>query len=156
MGFKSGHWLGHSRPFTFVFWSHSSIALVVCLGLYALSCWNRNPVTSLKSFVLWSRFSSILLHSLFPLYQSPSPLKSIPIAWCCHHHASGRDGVRQVMNCAWFSRHSALHSGQRISLNHIIFCLTLCLSRAFLQTQGVRSCAFFSRVASVRPHSLKA
>ena len=32
MGFKSGLWLGHSRTFIFLFWSHSSVALPVCLG----------------------------------------------------------------------------------------------------------------------------
>ena len=79
MGIKSVLWLGHSRNFMFLFWSHSSVALAVCLG--SLSCWNVNLHRSLGSFALWSRFSSriclylapfILTSSLYP-YKSPSP-----------------------------------------------------------------------------------
>ena len=45
------------------------------------------------------------LHSSFPLSWLVSqflPLKNIRTAWCCHHHASGRDGIGLVMSGAWF------------------------------------------------------
>ncbi len=50
-----GLWLGHSRTFTELSLSHSCIALTVCLGL--LSCWKVNFQPSLRSRVLWNRFS---------------------------------------------------------------------------------------------------
>ena len=74
MGFKWGLWLSHSRTFTFLFWSNSSVALAVCLG--SLSCCNVNLHHSLKSFALWSRFSSICLY-LAP-FSVPSILTSLP------------------------------------------------------------------------------
>ncbi len=47
IGLKSGLWLGHSRTFTELSLSHSSVALVVCLG--TLSCWEVNLQPSLRS-----------------------------------------------------------------------------------------------------------
>ena len=76
MGFMSGLWLGHSRTFTFLFWSHSSVALAVCLG--SLSCWNVNPRRSLRSFALWSRFSSRICLYLAP-FIVPFILASLPV-----------------------------------------------------------------------------
>ena len=76
MGFKSGLWLGHSRRFTFLFWSHSSVVLAVCLG--SLSCWNINLRHSLRSFSLWSRFSSRICLYLAP-FIVPSILRSLPV-----------------------------------------------------------------------------
>ena len=72
--------------------SHSCIVLAVFKG--SLSCWKVNLRPSLRSWALWSRFSSRI-----SLYFAPSflrswlvsqslPLKNIPTAWCCHHHAS--------------------------------------------------------------------
>ena len=58
---------------------------------------NLHP--SLRSWVLWRRFSSRILlislynYSSFPrswLVSQSLPLKNIPTAWCCHHH----DGAR--------------------------------------------------------------
>ena len=62
VGFKSGLLLGHSRTFTFLFRSHSSVALAVCFG--SLSCWNVNLRHSLRSFAL---FSSRICLYLAPL-----------------------------------------------------------------------------------------
>ena len=56
IGFKSGLWLGHSRTFTQLSWSHSFDILAVCLG--SLSCWKINRSPSLRSRALWSRLSS--------------------------------------------------------------------------------------------------
>ena len=76
MGFKSELWLGHSRTFTFLFWTHSSVALAVCLG--SLSSCDVNLLHSLMSFVLWSRFSSrICLH--LAAFIVPSILASLPV-----------------------------------------------------------------------------
>jgi hypothetical protein len=54
--FKSGLWLGHSMTFRDLSWSHSCVFLAVCLG--SLSCWKVNLHPSLRSWDLWSRFSS--------------------------------------------------------------------------------------------------
>ena len=85
IGFKSGLWLSHSRTFRDLSQSHSCIVLAVCLGL----------LSRLRSWALWSRFSSkiSLYFALFIFPQSwlvsqSLPLKNIPTAWCCHHHAS--------------------------------------------------------------------
>ena len=93
-GIQVGLWLGHSRTLTFLFWSHSSVALAECLG--SLSCLNVNLRCSLRSSALWSRFSSRICLYLVPLVvpslslqvSQSLPLKSIPRAWCCHHHVS--------------------------------------------------------------------
>ena len=76
MGFKSGLWLGRSRTFMFLFWSHSSVALPVCLG--SLSCWNINLHRCRRSFALWSRFSSRIGLYLAP-FIVPSVLTSLPV-----------------------------------------------------------------------------
>ena len=76
MGFKSWLSLGHCRTFTFMFWSHSSVALAVCLG--SLSCWNVNLHRSLRSFALWSRFSSRIYLYLAP-FIVPSILTSLAV-----------------------------------------------------------------------------
>ena len=47
IGFKSGHWLGHSRTFRDLSRSHSCVVLAVCLG--SLSCWKMNLDPSLRS-----------------------------------------------------------------------------------------------------------
>ena len=90
------------------------IALDVCLG--SLSCWNINlcpqskVVCSLKQVLIkdWPVFGSIH-YSLDP-YQFPSPCrwKASP-----QHDATitmfhGRDDVKWVMSCAWFSPDIAL------------------------------------------------
>ena len=67
---------GHSRTFTFLFWSHSSVALALCLG--SLSCWNVNLQHSLRSFALWSRFSSRIYLYLAP-FIVPSILTRLPV-----------------------------------------------------------------------------
>ena len=76
MGFKSALLLGHSRTYTFLFWSHSSVALAVCLESW--SCWNINLHCSLRSFVLWRRFSSRICLYLAP-FIVPSILPSLPV-----------------------------------------------------------------------------
>ena len=102
--------LGHSRTFTFLFWSHSSVALAVCLG--SLSRWNvtlcsqSKVVCALKQVLItdFPVFGSIHC-SLYP-YQS-LPLKSIPIAWHCHHHQlHSRECVKTGDElCLFYSRH---------------------------------------------------
>ena len=76
MGFESGLGLGHSRTFTFLFWSHSSVALAGCLG--SLSYWNVNLHGSLKSFALWSSFFSRICLYLAP-FMVPSIPTSLPV-----------------------------------------------------------------------------
>ena len=49
-------WLGHSRTFTDLSRSHPCIGLAVCFR--SLSCWKLNLHPTLRSWVLWSRFSS--------------------------------------------------------------------------------------------------
>ena len=74
--------------------SHScSEAVTLAAWLGSLSCWKVNICHSLRWFQAGSHqwFAWIWLHSLFPLSLPVSqalPLKSIPITWCCHHHAS--------------------------------------------------------------------
>ena len=74
IGFKSGLWLGHSRTFTELSWSHFDI-LAVCLG--SLSCWKMN-LTPVWSRALWSRFSSRM--SLYTAaFILPSIRTSLPV-----------------------------------------------------------------------------
>ena len=66
---------------------------LVCLGL--MSCWKVHLRPSLRSWELWSWFSS-RISLYFAPFIFPSILTSLPIpaaetsltAWCCHHHAS--------------------------------------------------------------------
>ena len=92
IGFKSGLWLGHSRTFRDLSWSHSCVVLVVCLGL---SCWRWTfapvwgPECSGAGFHQGSLCT--LLRSSLPrswLVSRSLPLKNIPTAWCCHHRGS--------------------------------------------------------------------
>ena len=66
-------------------WSHSSIVLAVCFG--SLSCWKVNLRPSLRSWALWSRFSSS-----FSLYSAPfifpSILTCLPVIAIEKHHHS--------------------------------------------------------------------
>ena len=74
IGFKPGLWLGHSRTFTELSWSHSFDILAVCLG----SCWKMNRRPSLRSRALWSRFSSRM--SLYiAAFIFPSIMTSLPV-----------------------------------------------------------------------------
>ena len=87
IGFKSRLWLGHSMTFRDVSWSHSCIVLAVCLGWTFAPVWG--PELSWAGFHQWSLCT--LLRSSFPrswLVSQSLPLKNIPTAWCCHHHAS--------------------------------------------------------------------
>ena len=93
IGFKSGLWLGHSRTIRDLSSSHSCVVLAVCLG--SLSRWKVNLRPSLRSWPLWSKFSSrislFLLCSSFPwswLVSQSLLLKNYLTAWCCHHQAS--------------------------------------------------------------------
>ena len=70
IGFKSGLLLGHSRTFRDLSRSHSCMVLAVCLAM--LSCWKVDLCPSLRSWVLWSRFSSNI-----SLYFAPFTLTSI-------------------------------------------------------------------------------
>ena len=83
IGLRSGIWLGHSKTFRCFPINHSSVALTVCLG--SLSCWKVNLHPSLKSLEDWSSHPSFLQ---FWLVSQSLPMKNIPTAWCCHHHAS--------------------------------------------------------------------
>ena len=85
MGLKSGLWLGHSRIFTFLFWSRSSVALAVCLG--SLSCWNVNLRHSLRAFAFWIRFSSRICLYLTP-FIVPSIFTSPALPATEKNHAS--------------------------------------------------------------------
>ena len=108
IGFKAGLWLGHSRTFTFLFWSHSIGDLAVWLG--SLSCWNVNLHCSLRSFALWSRSSRIhqylapiIIIFLYPYkYPSPCHWKTSPKHDVATIRLHGRDGVRWVISCARF------------------------------------------------------
>ena len=73
----------------------------------------------------------------------------------------GWDGVRCLMSCARFLPDVVLCIQAKefyfpLIRPHNILPYALSLSRAFLQTPGVLSCAFFSGVASVWPLSHKA
>ena len=80
---------GHSEACT-----EATPALPWCLGL--LSCWKVNLRPSLRSWALWIKDLCTLLTSSFLCSALPQswlvsqslPLKNIPTAWCCHHHAS--------------------------------------------------------------------
>ena len=82
IGFKSGLWLGHSRRFRDLSQSHSCVVLAVWLE--SLSCLKVNLRPSLRSWALWSSFSSRISW----LVSQSLPLKNIPTAWYCHQHAS--------------------------------------------------------------------
>ena len=76
IGFKSGLWLGHSRTFRDLSQSHSCVVLAVCLG--SLSCWKVNLHPSLRSCVLWNRFSSRISQYFAP-FIFPYILTSLPV-----------------------------------------------------------------------------
>ena len=100
-------------------------------------------------------FACIWLHSLFPLSLQVS--QSLPMKNMLH----GRDGVRWVMSCARFLPDTAICLQDEEFNFHFIrpqnlLPHALSLSRAFLQTPGLLSCAFFSGVVSVWPLSHKA
>jgi hypothetical protein len=87
--FKSWYWLGHSRTFRDLSRSHSCVVLVVCLG--SLSCWKVNLNPSLRSWGLWSRFSSRISLYFSPfIFTSNLTSLSVPAAekrcyrWCYH------------------------------------------------------------------------
>ena len=69
-------WLGHSRTFRDLSRSHSCIVLAVCLG--SLSCWMVNLRPRLRSWALWSRFSS-RISLYFAPFIFPSILTSLPV-----------------------------------------------------------------------------
>ena len=76
IGLKSGLWLGHSRTFKNLSRSYSCVVLAVFLG--SLSCWKVNLHPSLRSWVLWSSFSSRI--SLYlDLFVFPSILTCLPV-----------------------------------------------------------------------------
>ena len=72
---QSGLWLGHSRTFIDLSWSHSFEILALCLG--SLPCWKMNRRPSLRSRALWSRFSARM--SLYIAAIFPSILTSLPV-----------------------------------------------------------------------------
>ena len=72
----SGLWLGHSRTFRDLSRSHSCVVLAVCLG--SLSCSKVNLCPSLRSWALWSRFSS-RMSLYFAPFNFPSILTSLPV-----------------------------------------------------------------------------
>ena len=95
-GFKSWLWLGHSRTFRYLSRSHSCVVLDVCLG--SLSCWKVNLHPSLRSWVLWSRFSS-RISMYFAPFIFALILTGLPVPNIMLHR---RDGARlppDVMLC---------------------------------------------------------
>ncbi len=71
--------MGHSRTVTELLWSHSFVILAVCLG--SLSCWKVNLRPSLRSWVLWRRFSSrISLYLAAFIFPSIATSRPVPAA----------------------------------------------------------------------------
>ena len=60
-GLRPGLWLGHSKIFTLLFWSHFCVALTLCLK--SLLCWNINLFPSHSPLAGYSRFLCILQSS---------------------------------------------------------------------------------------------
>lgn len=75
IGFKSGLWLGHLRALTELSLSHTFVVLAVCLG--PLSCWKVNLWASLRSWVLWNRFS-LRISLYFAGFSLPFTLTNAP------------------------------------------------------------------------------
>ena len=72
----SGRWLGHSRTSRDLYRSHYCVVLSMCLG--SLFCWKVNFYPNLRSWVLWSRFSS-RISLYFAPFIFPSILISLPV-----------------------------------------------------------------------------
>ena len=75
-GLKSGLWLVHSRTFRDLSQIHSCVILAVWLG--SLSCWKVNLHPIMRSWALWSRFSS-RISLYFALFIFPSILTSLRV-----------------------------------------------------------------------------
>ncbi len=92
IGFKSRLWLGHSKTFTALCISHSSIMqctqCTVCLR--SLSCWKVNILPRLRFWMLWTGFSSQYFGALScsSILMNPSVLllKNSPTAWGFYQH----------------------------------------------------------------------
>ena len=115
IGLKSVLWLGHSRTFTELSWSHTFDILAVCLG--SLSCWKMNRRPSLRSRVHWSRFSSRMALYI-AAFIFPSILTSLPVPAAEKHPHSMMlppPCFPLGMVLAWFpSKHDTWHSHQRV------------------------------------------
>lgn len=90
----NGLWLGHSRTFAELSWSHSFDFLACCWGCCPAEKWTVTPVWDQEHFGAGAHpgcLVSTMLHSSFPLswlFSQFLLLKNIPTACCCHHHAS--------------------------------------------------------------------
>ena len=128
IGFRSGDWLGHSRTLRCFLWSHSLVALAVCLG--SLSWWKTLPSSMLllREGGCWPRSCDTWPHPSSPQDGAVvlSPLqKSIPKEWCFHLHSS------RLWWCSWGCTHPSSSSkhGERnldqkaifISTDHMTF-----------------------------------
>ena len=74
--FKFGLLLGHSSTFKDLSQSSSCVVLAVCL--WSLSCYKVNLRPCLRSWALWSRFSS-MISLYFAPFIFPSILTSLPV-----------------------------------------------------------------------------
>ena len=106
---KSRLWLGHSRDLS---WRHSYIVLAVCLRL--LSCCKVNLQPSLRSWALWSRFSS-RISLYFPPFIFPLLMSSLSV------HAAEKLPHSMILSppsltvgCQVSTKRDAWHSGQRV------------------------------------------
>ena len=124
--------------------SHSCVVLAVCLGL--LSCWKVNrhsvlgPERSGEGFhqgSVCTLLCSFLLRSW--LVSQSLPLKNIPTAWCCHHHAGMVPGFLQMWRLAFRPKSSILVSSDQ----RILFLMVWESLGAFWQTPSGLSCAFY-------------
>ena len=91
--FRSELWLGHSNTWVRFDQNHSIVALALGLGSCPTGRCTSTPVSSLletpTSFL--PRLSCIWLHPSSHQLRPASlslPKKSIPTAWCYHHHVS--------------------------------------------------------------------
>ena len=155
IGFKSGLWLGHSRTFRNLSLSYSCVVLAVCLGL--LSCWKVNLHPSLRSWTLWSRFSSRISLYIAP-FIFPSILTSLHVPAAEKHPHSmilrppcfsvGMVSGLLQMWCMTFRPKSSIFLS---SYQRILFLMVWESLGAFLLTPSGLSCVIYWGVASVCP-----
>ncbi len=104
IGFRSGDWLGHSRTLKCFLWSHSLVALAVCLG--SLSCWKTQPRPIFNALTerrrLLAKISRYMAPFILPSIRCSRPVlfaEKHPKAWCFHPHSS------QLGWCSWDCTH---------------------------------------------------
>ena len=139
--FKSRLWLSHSRTFRDLSRRYSCVVLAVCL--VSLSCWKVNLHPSLRSWTLWSRFSS-RFSVLFSIHLCLTPAEfPCPCCWKTspqHDAATTMLGIVPSFLQTWCLAFRPNNSILVSSDQRILFLMVWESLGAFCQTPSGLSC----------------